>query len=228
MFFSPAETRHHSHLLGPHALRLRPGQRGRARRRPVDWAGARAASAAPERLPEERPGPPQAQEAEGGAAIAGGAAPPPPTHHPKTPPLLAAILNDSHRACSRPEAANHCHGPLWRVSPTQGSRLTQVCVCVCVRVCWELLCFYSEGKGGRAASSAASAVLLDSDGAFGLSLMSVLIFSASLKFSRNKLLIWVCFFKFQLHLCAHLSFKGKCNLFWNSAFKQRRTRVSVS
>lgn len=59
-----------SHLLRPHALRLWSGKWGWAGWGPVDGAWARASSAAPERLPEERHGAREGQEATRGAAIA--------------------------------------------------------------------------------------------------------------------------------------------------------------
>lgn len=59
---SPPEARPCSHLLRPHALGLRPGQWRWTGWGPVDRAGARTSPAAPERLPEERPGAGQRQE----------------------------------------------------------------------------------------------------------------------------------------------------------------------
>lgn len=67
---SPPEARPCTHVLRPHALGLWPGQWRRAGRGPVDGAGARTSPAAPERLPEERPGAGQGQEAKRRAAIA--------------------------------------------------------------------------------------------------------------------------------------------------------------
>lgn len=67
---SSAEAHACSHLLRPHAFRLGPGQRGRAERGSVEGAGARASAAAPERLPEERPGASPQQEAARRVAIA--------------------------------------------------------------------------------------------------------------------------------------------------------------
>lgn len=67
---SPPEARPCTHVLCPHALGLWPGQWRRAGRGPVDGAGARTSPAAPERLPEERPGAGQGQEATRRAAIA--------------------------------------------------------------------------------------------------------------------------------------------------------------